>query len=118
MKTEKFETSFNILRIRSSIPCETPIGEAGPNDDEFDEEVLQNHEFRGASEGQQTNTREIESKTKNNSNRKTNAIMTKRKPFLGFHNPTAKADAFKNTPEQNRFFDPSQILQNGLAKGG
>ena len=44
--------------------------------------------------------------------------MTERKPFFGFHNPTAKADAFKNTPEQNRFFDLSQIVRNGLAKGG
>ena len=44
--------------------------------------------------------------------------MTERKPFFGFHNPTAKADVFKNTPEQNRFFDLSQILQIGLAEGG
>ena len=43
--------------------------------------------------------------------------MTERKPFFGFHNPTAKADAFKNTPEQNRFFDLSQILLKGLADG-
>ena len=43
--------------------------------------------------------------------------MTERKPFFGFHNPTAKADAFKNTPEQNRFFDLSQILLKGLAEG-
>jgi len=44
--------------------------------------------------------------------------MTERKPFFGFHNPTAKADVFKNTPEQNRFFDLSQIVRNGLTKGG
>ena len=42
--------------------------------------------------------------------------MTERKPFFGFHNPLAKADAFKNTPEQNRFFDLSQIVRNGPAK--
>jgi len=44
--------------------------------------------------------------------------MTERKPFFGFNNPTEKADVFKNTPEQNRFFDLSQILQIGLAEGG
>ena len=44
--------------------------------------------------------------------------MTERKPFFGFHNPTAKADPFKNIQEQNRFFDLSQTLQNSLAKEG
>ena len=43
--------------------------------------------------------------------------MTERKPIFGFHNPTAEADAFKNTPEQNRFFDLFQILEKGLAEG-
>ena len=53
IKIEKFATSCNTRR--SSIPCKASIGEDGRNDDEFDEEFPQNHEFMGASEGLQTN---------------------------------------------------------------
>ena len=53
LKTEKFATSTNTRR--SSIPCKAPIGEDGRNNDEFDEEFPQNHEFKGASKRLQTN---------------------------------------------------------------
>ena len=55
IKTEKFVTSTNTRR--SSIPCKAPIGEDGRNNDEFDEEFPQNHEFKGASKRLQTNAR-------------------------------------------------------------
>ena len=53
IKTEKFVASTNTRR--SSIPCKAPIGEDGCNDDEFDEEFPQNHEFRVASKRLQMN---------------------------------------------------------------
>ena len=53
IKTEKFATSS--ITCPSSIPCKAPIGEDGRNDDEFDEEFPQNHEFKSASKGLQMN---------------------------------------------------------------
>ena len=46
IKIEKFATSDKTRR--SSIPCKESLGEDDRNDDEFDEEFSQNHEFRGA----------------------------------------------------------------------